>query len=170
MDNNLFEPRYMNNRDFPSFDAIQNATYKPLFIESETIFYKRLKLFPQGAWISEDRTLPVGYLFCHPWLLNDLVSQGDLNFQLPANTDCFYIHSLTIIPTYHRKGIGRMFYEKAKRIADSFSYQRIALVSVQESYPFWAGFGFRVVSPVDALMKAKLAEYGPDARYMIRNQ
>lgn len=170
MDNNIFKPRYMNNRDFPSFDGIQNAAYEPLFIESEAIFYRRLELFPEGAWITEDGTLPVGYLICHPWLLNDLVSQHGFNIELPTNCDCFYIHSLTIIPTYHHKGIGRMFYEKAKLIADSFSYQRIALVSVQDSYPFWARFGFREVSPAEPLMKTKLAEYGPSARYMVRNQ
>ena len=55
---------------------------------------------------------------------------------------------------------------RAGRGRSSNGWPALALVAVNDAAPFWEGLGFTAVETPE--MAAKLASYGPGARYMLR--
>ena len=52
--------------------------------------------------------------------------------------------------------------------ARALGYARLALVAVNRSVRFWEALGFAVRAP-EAAFAAKLADYGAEAHYMVKD-
>lgn len=164
----LLQMRPMTHNDAAAFDIIQHVAYEVRFQETLPIFARRVEIFPEGNFLVEYSGRPVAYLVCLPWKLHEVVLQDDLLLTVPDDPDCFYIHSATVIPEYHRRGLGTMLFQQARQLAEQRGFEKMTLVSVQGSHPFWSKFGFCTVTPPHQHLASKLATYGPDARYMMR--
>ena len=78
-----------------------------------------------------------------------------------------YLHDLAIAPTARGGGWSRPIVERLAREARASGWPALTLVAVNDAAPFWERHGFVVADPPG--MAEKLAGYGPDARYMVRD-
>ncbi len=85
----------------------------------------------------------------------------------PADADTLYIHDLALLPSAFGGGHARIIIDRLTKAARDAGFARLALVAVNASTPFWATRGFAPAAESD-VMRAKLATYGDDARYMAR--
>ncbi|KAI4173533.1 MAG: hypothetical protein LQ343_002871 [Gyalolechia ehrenbergii] len=135
--------------------------------ESDQVFAKRVKLFPEGclALIEGDSDELSGYVISHPIRRRQPPALNSLLGELASDADQYYIHDLAILREARGRGlaqecIGKLF-EIAKR------YPTTSLVSVYNTAPFWGRFGF-VSTGVDEGLEKKLLDYGEDATYLER--
>jgi|SRR5208282_124542 GNAT superfamily N-acetyltransferase len=164
----LIKIRLMTKRDEPHWMAIQTDAYGRRFLETPEVFFNRLTVFPKGCWVAEHDYIVLAYLISHPWQIHSVPKLNDPDLQIPPNPNCYYIHSLTLLSKWQRRGIGRQMCEHVLQIAGKLGFTKITLTSVQGSHVFWSKCGFREMGEVTEVMKRKLASYGSGARFMIR--
>lgn len=158
MENITINP--MQEADLDRVLAIQAQTYRPDFHEERPLFAEKLRLYPQGCWMAWSNALPAAYLVSHPWSQDRIVALHAILRHLPQKPDCYYIHDLSVSPTFHGRGFGRIMVEKAKECAANSGFKTILLVAVQGSHPFWSKFGFQLLEPPSASIKRMLSSYG----------
>ena len=155
----------MQASDMADVERIGDAVHQA-FPERTAVPAERLALFPDGCLIAGDATgAVIGYAVTHPWHLDRPVPLDTLLGGLPANSDCLYIHDVALRPAARGTGLGRAVVTILAGVAERHGLRAMALTAVHGSVPFWTTCGFAVVeSPA---LAAKLASYGPDARYMV---
>jgi GNAT superfamily N-acetyltransferase len=121
---------------------VQNDAYREELLESGDTFLRILAVFPHGCLgVFSDSRL-VSYVFSHPWRADRIVPLDDPRTVLPVGADCLYIHDLAVRKSCHGKGVGTRLVKALITVAKDFGLQRLALVAVQESEPFWERWGF----------------------------
>jgi len=138
----------------------------PDHFEGRDCFANRLALNPGGCFVLAGDEGPKGYLVAYPWRSNDTPALNTRIEAIPDDADLMYLHDLALHPEARGGGWSRPIVERLAENAVRDGWQALALVAVNEAAPFWERHGFVVVE--SAAMRAKLASYGPDARYMIR--
>lgn len=154
--------------DATDYVRIETEAYRPEFLESAEAFRAKVRAFPAGCWFATVREVPVAYLICHPW--NDM-KPPPLNpkaFCLPDRPTLLFLHSLTIVPRWQRRGVGNRLARHALELGTALGFSTVALVSVQNSETFWTSQGFTAVENLPQSVAAGLKCYGQDARYMVR--
>lgn len=158
--------REMRPSDIDGVVSVARVAF-PNHPESRACFEERLALNPSGCFaLSDEGGRIEGYLIAYPWTFGSAPALDSLIGALPAEAELIYLHDLALAPAAR----GQKLAEAAvDRLVDrmKIDWRRIALVAVNEAAPFWERQGF-VVSD-DPAMAAKLASYGEDARYMVRN-
>ena len=138
----------------------------PDHFEGRDCFENRLALNPDGCFVLAGDEGPKGYLVAYPWRANDAPALNTLIEAIPADAEVMYLHDLALHPDARGAGWPRPIVERLAEDARRAGWPALALVAVNEAAPFWERHGFVAVdSPA---LRAKLAGYGPDARYMIR--
>ncbi|HYD26532.1 GNAT family N-acetyltransferase [Brevundimonas sp.] len=139
----------------------------PDHFEGRACFDNRLALNPSGCFVLADRDdAPKGYLVAYPWRENEAPALNTLIEAIPDDAGVMYLHDLALHPDIRGQGWSEPIVERLAADARAAGWPALALVAVNGAAPFWEGRGFVVVdSPA---MRAKLAAYGPDARYMAR--
>ncbi|HET6537886.1 MAG TPA: GNAT family N-acetyltransferase [Sphingopyxis sp.] len=139
----------------------------PDHFEDRACFAERLELYPQGCFVLErDARKIAGYLIIYPWLASSAPPLNILIGSLPASPQLLYLHDLAIHPSARGLGLTNSIIHQIAEQAKGEGWEKIALVAVNEAAAFWGKQGF-VVSD-DPAMAEKLASYGDDARYMMR--
>ncbi|MDB5600785.1 MAG: GCN5-related N-acetyltransferase [Xanthobacteraceae bacterium] len=158
----------MSDADLAAATGIANRVHVN-HPEDAAVFAERLKLYPAGCWVLGQGDNIAGYIVSHPWRLGEPPALNSLLRQLPADASTYYIHDLTLLPaargTKAASGIVRQILAHA--VARGFA--NASLVAVTGSAPFWQAHGFRIIGLDDAEMRRKLASYGGDARFMVRD-
>lgn len=140
----------------------------PDHFEGRDCFQNRLALNPDGCFVlaggdGEAR----GYLVAYPWRAEAAPALNTLIEAIPADASVMYLHDLALHPAVRGGGWSREIVERLAGQARAAGWPALALVAVNDAAPFWERRGFAVVdSPA---MTAKLAGYGSDARYMVRD-
>ena len=139
----------------------------PDHFEARDCFGNRLALNPEGCFVlAGGAGEPRGYLVAYPWRADSAPALNTLIGALPADASVMYLHDLALHPDVRGGGWSREIVERLADQARDDGWPALALVAVNDAAPFWERRGFAVVdSPA---MTAKLASYGPDARYMVR--
>ena len=145
--------------------AMVAAKVHPELPESVEVFAERLRLFAAGCLVLERGGCVIGYAISHPINPNTPPALNAMLGEIPASADQYYIHDIAILPEARGAGQAREAVEVLLRVAER--YRSAALVSVYGTAEFWARFGF---TPAAEDMTAKLAAYGADAVYMVRDQ
>jgi len=139
----------------------------PDHFEGKDCFANRLALNPAGCFVlSGEEGEPKGYLVAYPWRADDAPALNSVIEATPADATVMYLHDLALHPEARGGGWTRPIVERLARDAKAAGWPALALVAVNDAAPFWEGLGFTVVDTPG--MAAKLASYGPDARYMLR--
>ena len=138
----------------------------PDHFEDRACFAERLGLNPSGCFVLADGGTVKGYLVAYPWRLDTAPALNALIGEIPAEADTLYLHDLALHPDARGGGWTRPVVDRLAEQARTQGWRSIALVAVNDAVPFWERQGFRTRES-DAL-RAKLASYGPDARYMVR--
>ncbi len=160
--------RAMKSEDLDDICQLQTYTYAAHFYESRDSFAAKLQFFPRGCHIVESGGIIAGYMFSHPWKI-DLptpLDMRELDKNIPA--DCYYIHDVSVLPSFQGQGLASRFISTAAEIARECRLNTLALVSVQGSENFWNMRGFHARLATGTLANS-LIGYGEGAQYMIRH-
>lgn len=140
----------------------------PDHFEGRDCFGNRLALNASGCFVladADDR--PRGYLVAYPWRAEAAPALNVLIEAIPADASVMYLHDLALHPDVRGGGWTKTIVERLADQSRVAGWPALALVAVNDAAPFWERRGFAAVdSPA---MASKLASYGPDARYMVRD-
>ena len=139
----------------------------PDHFEGRECFENRLVLNPAGCFVlSGQDGVPRGYLVAYPWRAGSAPALNTLIEAIPGDAAVMYLHDLALHPETRGGGWSRPIVERLAGEAKAAGWPALALVAVNDAAPFWERLGFAVANAPE--MAAKLASYGPDARYMVR--
>jgi hypothetical protein len=153
--------RAMREGDLDGVVAVARAAF-PDHPERRACFAERLALAPDTCFVLADAEQVAGYLIAYPWPLEAIPPLDTLLGGLPERRDAWYLHDLALLAQVRGGGHARAGLALLFARVDA----PIALVSVNASAAFWQAQGF--VARDSPALRAKLASYGPQARYMVR--
>ena len=143
------------------------AIVHPLYPEKDEIFAERLRLHPLGSQVLTDGDgAIIGYVVSHPWRFGAAPALDSLLGAIPADSDCYYIHDIALLPTARGQGAAQACVAGLVDHARRSGFKRMALIAIAGTQDFWKKQGFAAVD--DPALAAKLASYDPSARYMSR--
>lgn len=159
--------RAMRSEDLGGVVAVAASAF-PGHFERPACFAERLALFPQGCFVLATADALKGYLIAYPWPEGEIPPLNSLLGGLPAARDWLYLHDLALHPDARGQGHARPIVERLVAEARGWGIGCIALVSVNDTVPFWRGMGFAPL-PGDAAIICKLESYGAGSAYMTRS-
>ena len=157
--------RAMQAEDLGAVAALAAAIH-PAHPEDPDVFAERLCLYPQGCIVLIDAGAVVGYALAHPWLRAAPPALNTRLVTLPTRADCLYLHDIAVLRASRGRGAARAALALLAGLARGEGLPLLALIAIPGTRDFWRRQGFAVV-PRPALA-AKLASYGPGARFMER--
>ena len=158
--------RAMTEADLDAVTAVAAVAF-PDHFEGRDCFENRLALNPTGCFVLARQALPAqGYVVAYPWAADAAPALNTLIRAIPDDASVMYLHDLALAPSVRGGGWSRPVVEQLAAQARAAGWPALALVAVNDAAPFWERHGFEVREPPG--MAAKLAGYGPDARYMVR--
>ena len=159
--------RAMTAADLDAVADIAEISF-PDHFEGRDCFGNRLALNPSGCFVlAEADGVPRGYLVAWPWRAEAAPALNTVIEAIPADASVMYLHDLALRPEVRGGGWTREIVERLADQARAAGWPALTLVAVNDAAPFWERRGFAVVDSPS--MTAKLAGYGPGARYMVRD-
>lgn len=159
--------RPMAEADIAAVLAIQAVCYTEIVPESAGSLLAKLRASPSTCFIAEGGGAALGYLIALPWQAQNPPPLDAADCRLPSEPDCLYLHDLAVGAGARALGAGRALVGAFLQCLQESKLARAGLVAIQNSAPYWARYGFRVV-PASARLAAKLASYGDGVHYMER--
>jgi predicted N-acetyltransferase YhbS len=160
--------RPMGEHDIPAVLAIQAESYAEQLLESAEIIRQRLLACPELAWVAEDARGVCAYLFGYRSRTGK-VTPLDGAFTEPEAADCLYLHDLAVSRRAAGRGIGPALVQRLLEQGRASHLRYSALVSVQDSEPFWSRLGYSAAAELERSQQRNLASYGVPAVYMVRS-
>ena len=162
---NVPELRPLTEGDLPALTAIQSSVFEPLFRETQDVLGSRLTVAPTCCWGAFTDGELVAYILSHPW---PAASPPPIGRALPPPPpgDNWFIHDLAITPQARGLRLGHALVRSAADAALKLGLVRGDLIAVQGAWSFWEKLGYTPAEDLSEELKAKVAGYGPDARYM----
>ena len=159
--------RLIKTADLAAVVAIQANCYGDELFEDASLIQKRLLSQPKSCWLAESCSGEVlAYLFSYPSHNKQVAALGS-EFSHYAGAELLYLHDMAVSQNARGLGLASRLLNCAERYAMQLGFNRLALVAVQGSVPYWQKQGFAVVSLCDAEALQALSSYaGQDARYM----
>jgi len=158
------EWRLMTAADIPEVDAISEVVH-PDFPEDIAVMENRQTLFPQGCFVAQGTDNLLGYAISHPSVIGEPAPLNTI-IKLPGNADCLFLHDIALAEASRGLGLGSQIVPLLTKTAKEAGFDRLGLVSVNNSLGFWQSQGFKVLTP-DEKLRTKLETYGEDAAYMV---
>ncbi|QEY60333.1 GNAT family N-acetyltransferase [Pseudomonas sp. C27(2019)] len=158
----------MRTDDLVAIMDIQLDVYPDVLQEAPGIVAQRFAQAPDLALVAEDKRGICGYLFSYRSQQGAITPLDGL-FLEPPHSDCLYLHDLAVAPRALKRGIGPSLVKHKFNIARAAGLQHCALVSVQDSAPFWQRLGFEKQDTVNPEQADALESYGVPAVYMQRS-
>lgn len=158
--------RAMTEGDLGGVVAVARIAF-PDHFEDRDCFAERLGLYPQGCRVfaSVDGHVS-GYGIAYPWVGSAMPPLNARIGALPDAAELMYLHDLALSPDTRGTGAASGFVDWLVDHARAEGWPRIALVAVNDAASFWERQGFAAID--SQALRAKLASYGEDARYMVR--
>lgn len=158
--------RAMTAADLDAVAAIAAIGF-PDHFEGRDCFENRLALNPAGCFVlAGEDDAPRGYLVAYPWMENAAPSLNTLIAAIPDDAAVMYLHDVALDPSVRGGSWSRPIVERLAQDARAAGWPALTLVAVNAAAPFWERHGFVVADPPG--MADRLAGYGSDARYMVR--
>lgn len=152
--------------DLPASLAIQAGAYPAFLVESEAAFASRITAAAPYSLVAQVGDRLGGYLLAHGWPPHAPPALGTpLDQQMAGGI--LFLHDCAVARDARGLGIGRRLVGHAFALAVRDGLTGAELVAVEGADRFWEGLGFAPLVPSPA-MAAKLAAYGPAARWMGR--
>jgi GNAT superfamily N-acetyltransferase len=136
----------LKSEDLKRVHEIQQAVYPAIFHEQVDVFKERLRIFSEGCLGAWDKEQLIGYVFSHPWILNQEVALHKTALNLPIQANCLYLHDMAIDPHYRGLGIGSQLWNSIQLKAKAMNLYSVALVAVLGAETFWERCGFVTVN------------------------
>ncbi|MGV8998160.1 MAG: GNAT family N-acetyltransferase [Parvibaculaceae bacterium] len=165
MTTNTSRWRSMTAADIPAVDAI-GVIVHPDFPEDIAVMENRFALFTAGCFVADIGGQVIGYAIAHPSVIGRPAPLNHVLSSLDENADCLFLHDIALSDAARGQGLGVAIVPLLKDVARAHGFATLGLVSVNNSRRFWSAQGFTVFEG-DETLKAKLATYEDDARFMI---
>lgn len=151
--------------DLAAAEAIQNAVYRPAYREPAEILGSRLAIAPTCCWGAFGPDGLAAYILSHPWPAGAPPAIG-VALAPPPSGDNWFVHDLALGEAARGLGLGRVLVRRAAESARDLGLTRGDLIAVQGAAGFWSRMGYAEPVGLAPALAAKVAAYGPDARYM----
>lgn len=142
------------------------AIAHPDLPERPEVFAEKIHLFPAGCRKLVQAGALAAYGIAHPWHLDAPPPLDALFGAMPAAADCLHLHDVVVAPALRGRGASAAYFAAMEEVARAHHLDTLALVSVYGTSQLWSRFGFSERS--SPALAAKLAAYGPSARYLVR--
>ena len=156
--------RAMMQSDLPIVADMASSSH-PDYPEDAAVFAERLELFPQGCAILECNGEVAGYHIAHPGRFGEPVPLDHFLGSIPDDADVLYLHDIALLPAARGSGAASAAVTNLKKLALRYDYDRLALVSVNQTSGFWRGHGFE--PETGETINRQLAGYGGESSYMV---
>jgi GNAT superfamily N-acetyltransferase len=158
--------RPMTDADIDGVVTVARLSF-PDHFESRACFENRLALSPAMSFVLVGADeVARGYLFAYPWKGQTAPALNTLIEAIPADADRIYLHDLALDPAVRGGGHTRSIVERLVDQVRADGWTMMALVAVNDATAFWQRMGFNALTSPE--LSAKLASYGDDACYMVR--
>lgn len=157
--------RAMTADDLAAVCAIADRVHVE-YPEDSAVFAERLALYPQGCFVLELGEL-AGYVISHPWHFNVPPALNVSLGGIPQGASTYYLHDIALLPAGRGTGAASAIVSRLIDHAKAAGLANLSLVAVNASQSFWRKHGFRITN--DPALASKLASYGAQARYMVRD-
>ena len=162
-----FEIRLATLKDVPAIHGIQEESYSPSMQEKKDVILQRMQQAPLTCWVAEDAAGACAYLFAYPSRLG-AVTPLDGGFLVADNADTLYLHDLAVMQRMAGRGVGKALIQLAMDFTRAQRLSYSALVSVQDSYPYWSKLGYVAAKPMPDYEDC-LSAYPDEAIYMVKS-
>ncbi|GAA2077012.1 GNAT family N-acetyltransferase [Streptomyces albiaxialis] len=153
--------RLLSDGDWSAVARLEARVYGPLGLsEGEEALASRARISPGTCYAVDSGAHLAGYLVALPYppfRSPDLARTEHTKFR----TANLHLHDLAVAERFRGRGLARRLLERLTATARDERYERISLIAVAGSAPFWTARGFRPHREV-----ALPASYGTDATYM----
>lgn len=161
-------PRPLNLQDLPGLLAVQRACYGAGYIESASVYARRLASPAQCSLVIEQAGRICAYLAAYGSAQGKVTPlHGD--FETADPPDTLYLHDLAVLPELGGQGLAQALLTALWHGAAARALSRSALVAVQGSQGFWERRSYAVHQLQDVQQRQSLAAYGEGAVYMQRS-
>lgn len=155
--------REMTAEDVARVEAMADVIHED-HPEDPAVFAERQRLHPGGCLLLELDGKPAGYALTHPWIYGQPPALDVMLEAIPADADCYHIHDVALLATARGSGAASAGVKAIIDHARSLGFERMTLVAVNDTVPFWSRFGFTIDE--NPALAAKLATYAGHARHM----
>jgi GNAT superfamily N-acetyltransferase len=147
-----------------------SARIHPDFPERPEILAEKFRLFPRGCFVlgAAPEEQPRGYCFSHPWIFGPPPALDTMLYALPEAATAYFVHDLAVEPLLRGRNLASMLVPPLVGTARAHTINRMMLVAVSGSAPFWMRMGFHRTND-EALQAAARGKYGAGALYMERD-
>jgi len=158
----------MTAADLPAVYGL-SVRIHPDFPERPEVLAEKFRLFAPGCFVLDNAGSGIGgYCFSHPWLAGPPPALDTLLATLPDAPTAYFIHDLTVDAFLRRRNLASVMVPRLIEIARGVPVDRMMLVAVSCSEPFWTRMGFRRTAEA-TLQDAARAKYGAGAAHMTRD-
>lgn len=126
--------------------------------EEFAVYAERIVLAPGGCFVLADSDRVVGHFLSHPWRRGRPPAMNAMLGAIPADTDCWYIHDVAVLPEARGAGAVAAILEQMARVTQPLP---LALVAVGGADGYWRRHGFSAAA-------GDGSAFGPGAIYMER--
>lgn len=158
--------RPLTQADMSAVAELQLVAYQPLYHEDQAVLESRRSAAPDLCLGAFDAGKLLAYILSHPWPAGSPPAIGVRLATPEPGLDNWFIHDLAIGPAARGLGLGRTLAASAVQAARQAGLVRGDLIAVQGAWSFWEKMGYRPAADLQPVLAAKVAAYGPDARYM----
>lgn len=158
--------RPMRPDDLAQALVLQEQVYPAFLVEPAEAFASRLAVAAPYCLVAERDGVLLGYLLAHGWPGETPPPVGAV-LDPAQRGDTLFLHDLAVAATGRGAGIGEALVARAVALAAADGLRRAELIAVEGAAAYWQQLGFVAVPPAPALA-AKVAGYGPAARWMAR--
>ncbi len=163
----------MTPADLDAVLALQQRCYGVGFLERREAFAAKLAV-TDGlgcCWLvrRDDDGAPLAYAVSLPVCEVTLPALDALHCERPASPTLLYLHDLAVAPEARSLGLASRLLARLTDSARALGLARMGLVAVQGSVPYWQRQGFAEPASLTAPLRAKLASFGAEARFMTQS-
>ncbi len=162
----------MTPADLDAVGALQQRCYGVSYLESREAFAAKLDVTAGlgCCWLARDAGEPVGYAVSLPVCEATLPALHAARCERPVRPTLLYLHDMAVAPEARSLGLASRLLAQLRLSAQALALPRLGLVAVQGSVPYWQRQGFAEPPTLPSPLAAKLATFGPDARFMVSDQ
>ncbi|MGV3635615.1 MAG: GNAT family N-acetyltransferase [Pseudorhodoplanes sp.] len=163
-----YEWRPMTQADLTAVYRLSVENH-PDFPERPEVLAEKFRLYPEGCFVLDKGGPAIcGYCFSHPWLAAPPPALDALLQALPDAPTTYFIHDLTVDAALRGKKLASALVPRLVSVTRGIPLDRMMLVAVSGSEPFWTRMGFHRADN-SVLQDAAKAKYGTGAMSMERN-
>ena len=162
----------MTLADLDAVLALQQRCYGVSLLEGREAFAAKLAATAglDSCWMARQGDEPLAYAVSLPVCEATLPALNAPRCERSASPTLLYLHDMAVAPEARSLGLAGRLLAQLQQRARALGLAHLGLVAVQGSVPYWQRHGFAEPAHLPPALAAKLASFGPEARFLWRGQ